>query len=174
MQDTVLTSEFYTRIWERRYSGRQDGIVRPSLLREQAVAGVVAAMDKKLQSVKQKPEFMAALRSYVMNQSPVIVPFSEMSPEASAEIERELAWYLQRHAVPYAPYFPIVQQLAIEMLAEYESQDPSHGVARASKLFELEQGVKLTLYASLANLVRSFGMWSIESFNGILQIWSNS
>ena len=67
MQDTVLTSEFYTRIWERRYSGRQDGIVRPSLLREQAVAGVVAAMDKKLQSVKQKPEFKAALWSYVMN-----------------------------------------------------------------------------------------------------------
>ena len=83
---------------------------------------------------------------------------------------RKLAWYLQWHTVLYAPYFPIVQQLAIEKLAEYEGQDPSRSIARASKLKELEQGVKLTLYASLANLVRSFGMWSIESFNGILQI----
>ena len=67
-----------------------------------------------------------------------------------------------------------MQQLAVEMLAEREARPPPEGVAGTGKLKELEQAVKLTLHASVANLVRPFGMWSIESFNDVLQIWSNS
>lgn len=173
MQDTVYASEFYHRLWERRYSGRQDGIVRPSLLRENAVAGAVSAIDKKLHVVKLNPDFQTVLRAYVMNQ--FVSPSSQpQSANTDADLARELAWYLQRHAVPYAPYFPIVQQLAVEMLAEREAQPPPEGVAGTGKMKELEQAVKLTLHASVANLVRPFGMWSIESFNDVLQIWSNS
>ena len=53
MQDTVFTSEFHTRLWETRHSGRQDVLALPSLLHKQAVASVAPAMDGQETPIRQ-------------------------------------------------------------------------------------------------------------------------
>lgn len=170
-QDLLRLDDFYSKLFDRRYSGRPEGITRPTLLRENAVSGVVLAIDAKLRAATQGPSFKRALRAYVQNQSS-----SEhlCSSEENPSVERDLAWYLQRHAVPYAPYLPVIQQLAVETLAKYESEPPPHGVSDADKLKGLEQAVKLVMHASVTGLVRPFGSWTINSFNDMLQIWQTS
>ncbi|EJD04906.1 uncharacterized protein FOMMEDRAFT_105091 [Fomitiporia mediterranea MF3/22] len=170
-QDLVHLNAFYSNLFDRRFSGRSEGITRPALLRENSVSGALLAVDKKLHTVTQQPEFQRALRVYVLNQ--LSSEYLRDSP-AHPDVERNLAWYLQRHTVPYAPYFPVLQQLAVETLAKYESTAPPDGVAGTDKVNDLEQGVKLMLHAAIAAQQRAFGSWTIESFNDILQIWQTS
>lgn len=162
-QDLLRTDDFYTKLFERRFNCRAEGTTRAALLRENSVSGAVLAVDRKLRAITQKSAFKRALQAYVQNQS------SSEYMQNSAEypdVERNLAWYLQRHAVPYAPYFPVLQRLAFETLVKYGSE--------TNKTDELEQGVRLVLHASVTGLVRPFGSWTVESFNDILQVWTDS
>ncbi|KAH8112116.1 hypothetical protein DFH11DRAFT_1788437 [Phellopilus nigrolimitatus] len=170
-QDLLRLEDFYGKLFERRFSGRAENITRPALLRENSVSGALLAVDKKLRAVAEKPEFQRALRAYVENQF-----FSDDIHDNAEhpDVERSISWYLQRHAVPYAPYFPVLRELAMETLAKFSQKVPPEGTMGTRKIGELEQGVKLVLHASVTGLVRPFGSWSIESLNEILRIWQSS
>ncbi|KAI5119343.1 hypothetical protein M0805_004020 [Coniferiporia weirii] len=169
-QDLVHVDDFYGKLFERRFSGRPEGITRPSLLRENSVAGTLLAVDKKLRTTAQQPDFQKALRAYVLNQA---ASEDMRNSTQHPDVERDLAWYLQRHAVPYAPYFPVLRGLAAETLAKHDVK-PLQGSADARSPGSFEQGVKLVMHASVTGLVRPFGSWSIESFDDVLQIWKTS
>lgn len=170
-QDLVRTKEFYGKLWERHFSGRSENVTRPSLLRDNAVNGALLAADEKLNAITQKPEFRQALRAYVNND--IENPAMRNNP-AYPDVEEHLAWYLQRHAAPYAPYYPVVREVAEEMIAELSQKPPPDGIFGTNEAERLQQSAKLLIHASISNLVRSFGTWSIESFNDVLEIWRNT
>ncbi|OCB86061.1 hypothetical protein A7U60_g6959 [Sanghuangporus baumii] len=164
-QDLLRTDDFYSKLFERRFSGRAEGITRPALLRENSVSGALAAIDKKLEESIQENrlKFRHALAVYCQNQSNnEALRNSSEYPTA----EQDLAWYLQRHAVPYAPYFPVLQQLSRETYDKYaEEEDIADGSDEACLL---DKGINLVYHASVTGLVRPFGSWTVESFREII------
>lgn len=170
-QDLVRTEEFYSKLWERRFGGRAENIMRPSLLRDNAVNGALLVMDEKLNTIAQKSGFRQALRAYVRNDCKnSAIKNSPQYPE----VEQDLAWYLQRHAAPYASYYPVIREIAEETIADLSQKPPPHGIHGTNELGRLQDSAKLLVHASIANLVRSFGTWSVGSFNDVLEIWQAS
>ncbi|KAH8113019.1 hypothetical protein DFH11DRAFT_1602401, partial [Phellopilus nigrolimitatus] len=126
-QDLLRLEDFYGKLFERRFSGRN------------SVSGALLAVDEKLRAVAEMPEFQPALSAYVENQF-----FSgDIHDNAQHPVERNISWYLQRHAVPYAPYFPVLRELAMETLTKFSQKVPLEGTTGTRKIGELEQGVKL-------------------------------
>ena len=181
-QDLVHLDDFYSKLFDRRFSGKAEGINRPALLRENAVSGALLTVDRKLRLAMQKPDAKKALRAYIYNTLTKIPgSHSRSGPSvghplktiSDPDVSRELAWYLQRHAVPYAPYFPALRELAVESLSKYGVRLPPDGIAGTDRMPELEQGIKLILHASITGLVRPFGSWSMESLDDVLHIWQS-
>ena len=164
-QDLLRTDDFYNKLFDRRYSGRADGVSRPALLREASISGALSAIDKSLEEAVRKngDYFGRALSAYCRNESSEII---QNSPECPT-IERDLAWYLQRHAVPYAPYFPVLSELSRETYEKYLGGGESVESIDPSESEPLEKGINLVYHASVTGLVRPFGTWTVESFREI-------
>lgn len=169
-QDLVRTTDYYLKNFDRRFVGKYEISVRPALLRETAVANTVYALDAKLAAVRRRPEFQKALQAYVLNHldSPDL-----RNSEAYPDLERDLSWYLGRHAVPYAPYFPILREFAREMVAKHSTRPPPDGImgSDTSQSTLLEDGIKVILHSAGAGIFKPIGFWSIESFEEVLKIW---
>ncbi|TFK37677.1 hypothetical protein BDQ12DRAFT_713446 [Crucibulum laeve] len=189
LQDLRFASDFYSRVYERRFGGRQDvAAPRPPLVRDTTVLGAMHAIDERLEEVRNRPEFVEILRRYVTG----VVLFVEGVPTDPVQV-RELAWYLGRNGVPVAAVLVALHRMAHQMHAQCVSNlvgvgagegVPMEGATNPTvegavsppvgpvDMRALEGGIKEVLYATGSKMTTVMGTgWSVRSLEEILKAW---
>ncbi|KAF7297086.1 APC1-C domain-containing protein [Mycena indigotica] len=152
LQDLRFASDFYNKIYERRFSGRKENNHRIPLIRDGTVSGALYALDKELDLIRIQPQFLAALGRYSRGE------------EIEENVSQTLAWYMLRNSVPVSTLLVILKDLARE--SYQRCLDMSDG----STL--LEQGIKEVLHATGTKLTTALGAgWSMRSLNEIVSEW---
>ncbi|KAJ7938289.1 hypothetical protein B0H13DRAFT_1942264 [Mycena leptocephala] len=163
LQDLRFAADFYSKIYDRRFSGRRENNFRISLIRDSTVSGALYALDKQLDVVRTKPEFLAALRSYARGE-PV-----DVDELVSPNISQYLAWYMLRNSVPVSTLLLVLKELATEAFTQCSGLPPPEGT---DDTVTLEQGIKEVLLATGTKLTTALGSgWSVKSLNEVLAVW---
>ncbi|KAF7360728.1 Importin N-terminal domain-containing protein [Mycena venus] len=120
--------------------------IRPAI---HTVSGALYTLDKQLDVVRTKPEFLAALRLYARGE-PVLVD-ERMSPN----ISQHLAWYMLRNSVPVSTLLLVLKDLANEAYTQCLGQPLPDGTDDTATL---EQGIKEVLHAIGMKLTTGAGI----------------
>lgn len=173
LQDLRFAVDFYSKVFDRRFSGRAENNPRPPLIRENTVSGALQALDERLGKVQNHPDFIRALGHYARGE-PVLdatAPQSESAPEppGSGEVSRWLAWYLVRNGVPSASLLVILRQLAREAHVHSTSRSAPEGTGDVQTL---DVGIKEVLRGTGTKMINAFGSgWSGASLDRIVEAW---
>ncbi|KAJ7468501.1 hypothetical protein FB451DRAFT_1136619 [Mycena latifolia] len=160
LQDLRFAADFYSKIYERRFSGRRENNFRIALIRDSTVSGALYALDKQLDVLRTKPEFLAALGQYARGEQVVV------DERASTNISQYLAWYMLRNSVPVSTLLLILKDLAVEAYKNCLGLPPPDGTDDTAAL---GQGIKEVLHATGTKLTTALGSgWSVRSLNEIL------
>ncbi|KAJ6463351.1 hypothetical protein C8R45DRAFT_1220204 [Mycena sanguinolenta] len=163
LQDLRFAADFYSKIYDRRFSGRRENNYRIPLIRDSTVSGALYALDQRLEAVRVNPEFLAALRLYARGE-PVVVDES-----VSPNISQYLAWYMLRNSVPVSTLLLILKDLANDAYTQCLGQPAPEGTDDTATL---EQGIKEVLHATGTKLTTALGSgWTVRSLNEILSVW---
>ncbi|KAG2076443.1 hypothetical protein BDR04DRAFT_1148887 [Suillus decipiens] len=159
MQDLRFAVDFYSKVYDLRFSGKSENNARPSLIRENTVSGALQALDKRLAEVQNSTALNMAFSRYACGE-PIV------ESEDTREVSRWLAWYLLRHGVPSASLLAIFKQLA---------QD-AHVQCAASgnvDLRTLDEGIKEVLRGTGTKMNTTvFGSgWSGPSLERVIDAW---
>lgn len=175
LQDLRFAVDFYSKVFDRRFSGRAENNPRPPLIRENTVSGALQALDERLGKVQNHPKFIKALGRYARGEPVFDATESgfESTPELSApgqvSVSRWLAWYLMRNGVPSASLLVILRQLAREAHMHSSSRPPPEGTA---DLQSLDVGIKEVLRGTGTKMINAFGSgWSGASLDRIVEAW---
>ncbi|KAJ7046863.1 hypothetical protein C8F04DRAFT_1023816 [Mycena alexandri] len=161
LQDLRFAADFYSKIYERRFSGRRENNFRIALIRDSTVSGALYALDKQLDVVRAQPAFLAALRQYARGER---VEVNERA--GPTNISQYLAWYMLRNSVPVSTLLLVLKDLASEAYAQCSGQVPPAGTENTAAL---GQGIKEVLHATGTKLTTALGSgWSVRSLNEIL------
>ncbi|KAJ7802231.1 hypothetical protein B0H14DRAFT_1667535 [Mycena olivaceomarginata] len=164
LQDLRFAADFYSKIYERRFSGRRENNFRISLIRDSTVSGALYALDKQLDGVRTKPEFLAALRLYARGETVVV------DERVSPNISQHLAWYMLRNSVPVSTLLLVLKDLANEAYTQCSGQPAPDGTDDTATL---QQGIKEVLHATGTKLTTALGSgWTVRSLHEILSVWS--
>ncbi|KAJ7631908.1 hypothetical protein DFH06DRAFT_1479779 [Mycena polygramma] len=163
LQDLRFAADFYSKIYDRRFSGRKENNFRIALIRDSTVSGALYALDKQLDVVRTRPEFLAALREYARGE-PVTV-----DERVSPNISQFLAWYMLRNSLPVSTLLLVLKDLATEAYTQCSGLPPPDGT---DDTVTLEQGIKEVLLATGTKLTTALGSgWSVRSLNEVLAVW---
>ncbi|KAF9219333.1 hypothetical protein BS17DRAFT_740882 [Gyrodon lividus] len=173
LQDLRFAVDFYSKIYDRRFSGRAEHNPRPPLIRENTISGALQALDKRLENVQNHPKFIKALGRYARGELAVDSPESESEStsdsSAPGELSRWLAWYLMRNGVPSASLLVILRQLARDAHVQCTNRPPPDGTA---DLRALDVGIKEVLRGTGTKMINAFGSgWSGVSLDKIIEAW---
>lgn len=159
LQDLRFAADFYSRIYDRRFSGRTENNSRPPLVRDTTVSGALYALDLKLEAIRKLPWFTHCLSQYARGQ--ILT--------ANNDTLQSLAWYLLRNGVPVSTLLVILKELARDAHAQCINIAPPGGTPdRAS----LDQGIKEVLHATGTKMTTALGSgWSVRSLEEILDAW---
>jgi anaphase-promoting complex subunit 1 len=164
LQDLRFAADFYSKIYERRFSGRRENNFRIGLIRDSTVSGALYALDKQLDGVRTKPEFLAALRLYARGETVVV------DERVSPNISQHLAWYMLRNSVPVSTLLLVLKDLANEAYTQCSGQPAPDGTDDTATL---QQGIKEVLHATGTKLTTALGSgWTVRSLHEILSVWS--
>ncbi|KIJ60441.1 hypothetical protein HYDPIDRAFT_43294 [Hydnomerulius pinastri MD-312] len=173
LQDLRFAADFYSKVYDRRFSGRAEHNPRPPLIRENTVSGALQALDKRLAEVQAHPKFSKALSRYARGE--LVADTSESDPDSTSEssvpgeLSRWLAWYLMRNGVPSASLLVILRQLARDAHAQCTGRPSPDGTA---DLRALDIGIKEVLRGTGTKMINAFGSgWSGESLDKIIDAW---
>ncbi|KAJ7145992.1 hypothetical protein C8R44DRAFT_656033 [Mycena epipterygia] len=162
LQDLRFAADFYSKIYDRRFSGRRENNFRIALIRDSTVSGALYALDKQLDAVRTRPEFLAALSQYARGERVVV------DERPSPNISQYLAWYMLRNSVPVSTLLLILKDLASEAYAQCLGLGPPGGTDDTAAL---GQGIKEVLHATGTKLTTALGSgWSVRSLNEIMGI----
>jgi anaphase-promoting complex subunit 1 len=106
LQDLRFTADFYSKVYDRRFSGRVENTPRPPLIRDTTVLGALHALDQRLDVVRTHPKFVDFLGSYARGDTLPETIIREDGIDKELEsldgevLNRYLAWYLLRNGVP--------------------------------------------------------------------------
>ena len=167
LQDLRFAMDFYSKVYDKRFSGHTENNPRPPLLRETTLAGCLHDIDKRLEVAWEENIAKNFLRRYALGEG--VPPQVRDSPEWQAS--RALSWYLQRYTVPVSTI------LALLRLLESESQTRSSETRtlQGSDMRLLEEGIKEVLQTSGTQLTSTMGSgWSARSVNDIFTIWKQN
>jgi anaphase-promoting complex subunit 1 len=170
--DMRLTASFYYKIYERRFSGRAEGILRPPLIRENSILSALRFVDDKHKPSQSDPEFQRAFRAYALADTEA-VNASNAGAMAELSVEREIAWYLLRHSVPCASHLAALRELARETFENLAMKPPPGGIYGTDKGSTLEEAVKLVLHGTGSTLVKPTGHWTLQSLEDIMRVWQS-
>jgi anaphase-promoting complex subunit 1 len=106
LQDLRFVADFYSKIYEQRFSGQRENNFRIGLIRCSTVLGALYALDKHLDGARTNPEFLAALQLYARGEMVV-------DERVSPNISQHLAWY--RNSVPVSTLLLVLKDLANEV-----------------------------------------------------------
>ncbi|KAG2152809.1 hypothetical protein DEU56DRAFT_977198 [Suillus clintonianus] len=158
LQDLRFAVDFYSKVYERRFSGKSENNIRPSLIRENTVSGALQALDERLAQVQSSTALNMVFSRYARGE---LIVESEDTPEVS----RWLAWYLLRHGVPSASLLAILKQLAQD--AHTQCAAPGNVDLRM-----LDEGIKEVLRGTGTKMNTVFGSgWSGPSLERVIDAW---
>ncbi|KAJ7659935.1 hypothetical protein B0H17DRAFT_1212739 [Mycena rosella] len=164
LQDLRFAADFYSKIYERRFSGRRENNFRIALIRDSTVSGALYALDKQLDVVRTNPEFLAALSLYARGERVAV------DERVSPNISQYLAWYMLRNSVPVSTLLLILKDLAAEAYTQCLGLPPPEGTDDTDAL---GQGIKEVLHATGTKLTTALGSgWSVRSLNEIISGWN--
>ncbi|KAG6373998.1 anaphase promoting complex subunit 1 [Boletus reticuloceps] len=173
LQDLRFAVDFYSKVFDRRFSGRAENNPRPPLIRENTVSGALQVLDERLWRVQNHPKFIKVLGHYARGE-PVFDGTetgteTAYEPSAQGQLSRWLAWYLMRNGVPSASLLVILRQLAREAHVHSMSRPPPEGTAN---LQTLDVGIKEVLRGTGTKMINAFGSgWSGASLDRIVEAW---
>ncbi|KAF9238387.1 hypothetical protein BU15DRAFT_88428 [Melanogaster broomeanus] len=173
LQDLRFAVDFYSKVYDRRFSGRAENNTRPPLIRENTVSGALQALDKRLEKVLNHPKFIKALGQYSRGELITDLSQSESKPtrelSVPGELSRWLAWYFLRNGVPSASLLVILRQLARDAHAQCIAQPLPDGTVN---LLALDVGIKEVLRGTGTKMINAFGSgWSGASLDRIIEGW---
>jgi len=158
LQDLRFAADFYSKVYDRRFSGKSENNIRPSLIRENTVSGALQALDERLAEVQSSTALDTVFGRYARGE---LIVESEEAPEVS----RWLAWYLLRHGVPSASLLAILKQLAQDAHAQCAA--PGNVDLRT-----LDEGIKEVLRGTGTKMNTVFGSgWSGPSLERVIDAW---
>lgn len=160
LQDLRFAADFYSKIYDRRFSGRTENNPRPPLIRDNTVAGALHALDQRLDKIRSTPVFTTALKQYARGETVI-------KSEAIAE---SLAWYLLRNSVPVSTLLVILRGLARDAHAQCLGPPPPEGTTDANGL---DLGIKEVLHGTGTKMTTALGSgWSVRSLDEIIDAWN--
>ncbi|OBZ68319.1 Anaphase-promoting complex subunit 1, partial [Grifola frondosa] len=166
VEDLRFATDFYNKIYDRRFSGRTENNYRPPLIRENTLSGALHALDLQLDTVRADKVFLALLARYARGDG--VPPFPTGSLEWAAA--RDLSWYLQRNSVPVATLLIVLKGLAHHAHEQCLGSPPPQGTTNAGLL---DQGIKEVLHAAGTQMTTAMGSgWSIRSLDEIIAAWN--
>ncbi|KAF4611458.1 hypothetical protein D9613_003815 [Agrocybe pediades] len=173
LQDLRFAADFYSKVYERRFSGRPENNARPSLIRDTTVQGALHALDVKLDEVRASPRFLDYMARYakgLVSSGPSSDTSMEIDVSADAEeMESYLAWYLLRNGVPVSTLLSVLCQLARDAHNQCLNAPPPEGTSDA---VGLDTGIKEVLHATGNRMTTALGSgWSVRSLNEIIEAW---
>ncbi|CAK5271046.1 unnamed protein product [Mycena citricolor] len=154
LQDLRFAADFYSKIYERRFSGRRENNYRIPLLRDSTVSGTLHVLDEQLRHLRADEQFKEVLKQYASGE-----PVS-MDEGASSL----LAWYLLRNSVPVSTLLMILKHLANEAFEKCFQQPQPAGTIDQELL---KQGITEVLHAAGVKLTTVLGAgWSVGLAEG--------
>ncbi|KAJ7484095.1 hypothetical protein B0H11DRAFT_1806991 [Mycena galericulata] len=163
LQDLRFAADFYSKIYDRRFSGRREHNYRIPLIRDSTVSGALYALDKQLDVLRTQPEFLAALKQYTRGERVIV------DERVSPNVSQFLAWYMLRNSVPVSTLLLILKDLAGDAYAQCLGRPPPDGT---DDTVALGQGIKEVLHATGSKLTSALGSgWSVRSLNEITLSW---
>lgn len=179
--DMRFANDFYSRVYEKSYSGKAENNPRPGLLRDSQFTGALLSMETPLDEIRETTQFKKVLGRYIRNE-PVRLTPEEMAAQEEgeevrdAEVERKLeqmlSWYLLKNSVPN----PEVLMLLSEMMQMWKQKClESMGAnvdARKAKLMDI--GLREAAHLAGSRLMNSFmssGGWSARSVEEVFEAW---
>lgn len=177
LQDLRFAADFYSKIYDRRFSGRVNNNPRPPLIRDTTVLGALYALDKRLEDIRQSEQFLLALGQYAKGEAITGSRASDVSGDVSRDnqgdedigIVRQLGWYLLRNGVPVSTLLVVLRQLAQDAHRQCLGVPPPEGTNDAEVL---DLGIKEVLHGTGTKMSTAFGSgWSAKSLDEIIQVW---
>ncbi|KAG6908477.1 hypothetical protein DXG01_004480 [Tephrocybe rancida] len=160
LQDLRFAADFYSKIYDRRFSGRAENNPRTPLVRDSTVAGALHALDQQLDSVRTSPQFVEVLGKYARGES---------ITEPEAGVSHSLAWYLLRNGVPVSTLLGILKGLARDAHAQCLGMAPPEGTNDSAAL---DLGIKEVLHGAGTKMTTALGSgWSVRSLDEIINVW---
>lgn len=160
LQDLRFAADFYSKIYDRRFSGRAENNPRAPLIRDGTVAGALHALDRQLDVIRAAPDFVAALGRYARG---------EALGTSLSEVSQSLAWYLLRNGVPVSTLLVILRGLARDAHAQCLGPPPPEGTNDAGAL---DLGIKEVLHGTGTKMTTALGAgWAVRSLDEIIAAW---
>lgn len=179
LQDLRFAADFYSKIYDRRFSGRANNNPRPPLIRDTAVLGALYALDRRLETIRESEAFLRALGQYARGES-VADTLSTSEQESRVDdddddddlrlgVMRQLGWYLLRNGVPVSTLLAVLRQLAQDARKQCLGVPSPEGTSNAALL---DMGIKEVLHTTGNRMTTAFGSgWSAKSLDEIIQVW---
>ncbi|KAJ7226307.1 hypothetical protein C8J57DRAFT_1731072 [Mycena rebaudengoi] len=160
LQDLRFAADFYSKIFDRRFSGRSENNFRVGLIRDSTVSGALHALDVQLDEIRKDPAFLGVVGQYVRGE--------KVDAEGGLVAQR-LSWYLLRNSVPVSTLLIVLRELAGEAYTQCLGQPPPAGTEDTVKL---SHGIRDVLHATGTRMTTSFGSgWAVRSLNEIIEAW---
>ncbi|KZT04675.1 uncharacterized protein LAESUDRAFT_657451 [Laetiporus sulphureus 93-53] len=165
MQDLRFATEFYSRVYERRFSGRSENNARSPLIRESTLSGALLAIDRHLDTIRTMKAFVAALSHYAQGDAIPVYPKGSSEWKCS----RHLSWYLQRNSVPVSSVLAVLKALARKAHRDCLAAPPPAGTTDVARL---DRGIKEVVYFAGTSMTTSMGSgWSLRSLDEVVAAW---
>jgi anaphase-promoting complex subunit 1 len=162
LQDLRFTADFYSKVYERRFSGKTENNQRAPLVRESTVAAALHALDQQLDSIRSAPDFRAVLDRYSRG---------EPIPMLDRTSAGYLAFYLLRNAVPVSTLLVVLGRLARDAHTQCIGKSKPEGTDDA---LSLDLGIKGVLHATGTKMSTSLGSgWSARSLDEVIEAWKH-
>jgi anaphase-promoting complex subunit 1 len=166
LQDLRFAVDFYSKLYDRRFSGRSESNPRAPLIREGTLSGTLYALDQQLEIVRTNPAFLSALGAYARAES-IPTTIVDAMPLSGASV---IAWYLLRNNVPVSTLLGVLQVLAQRAHAACVDLPTPEG--SAGDTAALERGIREVLHATGTQMTTTLGSgWATRSLDEILQVW---
>ena len=168
LQDLRFAADFYSKIYERRFSGRSENNARPPLVRENTLSGTLYFLDTRLDTVRTTEAFHAALGRYARGED----MGEEEAGTAGWTVSRYLSWYLQRNSVPASTVLVALRKLARETHQQAMSLLPTSRGQLSTEV--LDQGLKELLHVTGTQMSTTVGSgWTIRSLDEVIAAWGS-
>ncbi|KAI0661437.1 hypothetical protein C8Q70DRAFT_1044010 [Cubamyces menziesii] len=168
LQDLRFATEFYSKVYDRKFSGRAENNPRPPLIRETTLSGALHVLDKKLDAYRETELFKQLLVRYAHGHG--IPSFPEGSPEWMAS--RNLSWYLERNSVPASTLLTLLRDLAQKARQECLGAPAPAGTTNAEIL---DIGIKEVAHATGTQMTTAMGTgWTVRSLEEVMRAWQSS
>lgn len=174
LQDLRFAVDFYSKLYDRRFSGRSESNPRAPLIREGTLSGTLYALDQQLETVRTDPAFLSALGEYARGESPIssttTIVADDAMPLSGASA---IAWYLLRNNVPVSTLLGVLQVLAQRAHAACVDLPTPEG--SAGDTAALERGIREVLHATGTQMTTTLGSgWATRSLDEILRAWRST